>query len=290
MTEDDDIEAAVALATAETGVRGGARIRLCLAPPKHENNRRWTAEEDAYVREHHGRLSEEAIASHLGRTLSALTIHVKREMKLTAVSKSPEILTAEQVAWGLGMGCGKTVHRLMDEGLMPHRRLPMQDLNRVIDRQVLLRWMLDPAHWVYFKPERVGLMRPRGNRTLSDCYDFEFWEQARKVVLVARAAWKDEWLTPGQAARIIGINPALKAHNVNRAIHVGSLPAVRWGNWWILRSSLPASDMTINVYGKIVPKVKPKYACPRGMAKHVNPSTCMKLRFCREMTEKRTQR
>ncbi len=40
--------------------------------------------------------------------------------------------------------------------------------------------------------------------------------------------------------------------------------------------------MKISVMGRIVPKVKPKYVCPRGMAKHINLSTCMKLKFCRE--------
>ncbi len=125
-------------------------------------------------------------------------------------------------------------------------------------------------------------MMQHGKRGFTSVYDVEFWEDARELVAKARDAWNDEWLTPGQASRIIGINPALKAHNVNRAIHAGSLKAIRWGNWWIRRSDLPPAEMTINVAGRIVPKIKPKYLCPRGMAKHVNLSTCMKLKFCRE--------
>lgn len=292
MSEIDEIEEAAALAEAETGTRGaGAKLRLCLAEPEKERHRRWTAEEDAYVVEHHGRVSEEAIAAHLGRTPVSLHIHIKREMHLVAPSKAPEILTAEQVSWGLGMGCGKSVHRLMDDGLMPHRKLPEKEpksrsTTRIIDRQALLLWMLRSAHWVYFRPERVGTLRRQGERAISDRYDFEFWEDARELVMKARVAWKDEWLTPGQVAREIGFkNSRTGAHSINKAIHVGNLPAFRWGNWWILRSALPPADMTINVLGRIVPKVKKKYVCPRGMA-HPNVSTCMKLRFCRERYEK----
>lgn len=284
MTDIDEIELAAAAAEAETGARGGgSKLRLCLNSEENKSSRSWSAKEEAYVVANHGRITVEEIAANLGRTVASIDNHIKREMHLTAPSKSPEIVTAEQIAWGLGMGCGKSAHRLIDDGILPGRRLPGPDVNRVVDRQALLRWMIVPEHWIYFKPERVGSLRSHGKRTIGDCYDFEFWEGAREIVLKARAAWKDEWITPGQAAKIIGINPALKAHNINMAIHAGNLRAVRWGNWWILRSDLPASDMTINALGRIVPKIKPKYVCPRGMARHVNISTCMKLRLCQEM-------
>lgn len=286
----DDIDQAIAVAEAQTGVRNGAaKLRLCMADTeKVQNGRRWTAEENAYVSEHYGRISIEEIAAHLNRTPVSVLIHIKREMHLTAPSKSPTIITAEQVSWGLGMGCGKSVHKLMDDGLMPGRRLPDQDVTRVVDRAALLLWILKPEHWIYFRPERVGTLRSQGKRGLSDCYDFEFWESARKLVMAAREAWKDEWLTPGQAAAAIGYKVRRTGeHSIGNAIRAGNLKATRWGNWWIRRSDLPAPDMYINIHGEVVPKVKPKYACPRGMAKHVNLSTCMKLRFCREIIEGR---
>lgn len=289
MADIDEIETAIALAEAATGVRGRAsKLRLSMSPVK-TRHRMWTQPEDAYVRENHGKISEAAIAEHIGRTEVSLHVHIKREMHLVAPSKAPEILTAEQVSWGLGMGCGKSVHRLMDDGLMPHRKLPEKDAKnrsttRIIDRQALLLWMLKPEHWIYFRPERVGELRSQGARAISERYDFQFWEDARELVLKARAAWKDEWITPGQAAAAIGFkNPRTGAHSINSAIHAGNLKAFRWGNWWIRRSDLPAADMTINVFGRVVPKVKPKYACPRGMAKHVNSSTCMKLKYCRAL-------
>jgi len=290
VTKIDEIEEAAALAEAETGIRAaGSRLRLCRTPgDKQPKALSWTPEDDAYIRQHHGRQTEDAIADHLGRTWAAVHIRIKRNLRLVAPSKAPDILTAEQVSWGLGMGCGKSVHRLTDDGLMPHRKLPENEAKgrsttRIIDRQALLLWMLNPEHWVYFRPERVGSLRQQGNRGISECYDFEFWEDARELVLKARAAWKDDWLTPGQATDSLGFkNRRTGAHSINRAIHVGNLPAVRWGNWWIRRSNLPATGMTINVSGRIVPKIKPKYVCPRGMA-HPNLSTCMKLRFCREI-------
>jgi hypothetical protein len=284
MNEIDEIELAASAAEVETGARGtAAKVPLCRGDGSKDALRRWPAEEDAFLRENLGRITEQEIAEQLGRSVQAVHLRWTRELHLTAPTKSAEILTAEQVAWGLGRSCGKSIHQLMDEGLMPGRRLPGMDVNRVVDRQALLLWMIEPRHWVYFKPEDVGSLRGQGKRDLADCYDFEFWDDARELVAKARAAWKDEWLTPGQVAREIGFkNPRTGAHSINKAIHVGNLPGFRWGNWWILRSSLPPSDMTINVLGRIVPKVKPKYVCPRGMA-HPNLATCRKLRFCREL-------
>lgn len=286
MTEIDEIEQAAALAEAATGARGGgAKIPLCLAHDEKQRSLKWTAEEEAFVRENHGRITEDKIAAQLGRSPISVHLRIKRELRLVAPSKAPEILTAEQTAWGLGLGCGKSIHRLMDDGLMPGRRLPGMDVTRVIDRQALLLWMLEPMHWIYFRPDRVGSLRCQGNRVIADCYDFEFWELARDLILAASAAWKDEWLTPGQVARELELKWGSRP--VNAAILRGALKATRWGNWWILRSDLPAKGMRINAQGRIVPKIKPRYVCPRGM-KHFHLSTCMKLRVCREMIKPRT--
>ena len=251
MVEIDEIEQAAALAEAETGARGaGAKIRLCMAPSSKERSRRWSEKEDIYVRENHGRLSETAMAAYLGRSLQSVHIHITRELHLCAPSKDPRILTAEHVAMGLGLD-GKSVHRLIDLGLMPGRRLPGNDVCRVVDRIAFLRWLCVPAHWIYFKTDRVGAMRARGKRGgMTDVYDFEFWEDAREIVAKARSTWNDEWLTPGQAAHLLGLRGRTRPLNV--AIHLGAIKATRWGNWRILRSDLPAKGMTINAYGRIV--------------------------------------
>lgn len=290
MPSANDIDAAIAAAEAETGAeRAGARGLLCAPPVSRRAGRLWGSDEDKFISENLGKMSEEAIAVALNRSQQSVHLRAFRNLHLTAPSKDPRVLTAEQVSWGLGMGCGKSVHRLIDDGILPGRRLPGRmsastEVCRVVDRAALLRWMIAPMNWIYFAPERVGILRLQGKRGLGEVYDFEFWGDARDLVLKARASWKDEWLTPGQAAAAIGYKNAMTGrHSINTAIHRGTLKAVRWGNWRIRRSDLPAPGMTINVSGTIVPKIKPRYICPRGMTRHVNHSTCMKLRFCREM-------
>jgi hypothetical protein len=129
-----------------------------------------------------------------------------------------------------------------------------------------MRWVLQPDHWIYVKPERVGAMHPRGKRGLGESYDFAFWEDARRMVVKARRAWKDRWLTPGEATRILKIYPKANArrriqddrlrgqHYVNAAILKGHLKATRWGNWRIKKSDLPKRGWTINYCGQIVRK------------------------------------
>ncbi|MDD5644009.1 MAG: hypothetical protein PHO00_00990 [bacterium] len=239
---------AIALAEAETGVRGGkGDIPLCCVAKSRA--RRWTEEEDRFVLENHGRLSEKESAKRLKRTLVAVHIHKEREMKLKGISKSPSIMTAEQVANGLGKD-SKSIHLLMDRGLMPCRRLPSSRVMRVIDRFALLKWIVNPENWLYFRPTRVGNFCRKSKRGYGD-YDYAFWENARAAVLKACRRWKDEWLTPGQAAHRLKIK-ASGTRYINVAIKKGILKAKRWGNWWVRKSDLPSRGKTINFKGDIV--------------------------------------
>ncbi|NOS67954.1 MAG: hypothetical protein HOO67_06385 [Candidatus Peribacteraceae bacterium] len=266
MADKAGIEAAIALAEAETGVRGGKRsIPLCFSPAAKQKARVWTEKEEQFVRDNLGRISQAELARQLDRTPIAVKLHCQREMHLVSMSKAPEIITAEQVANGMGID-GKSVHRLMDTGLMPVRRLPSARPMRVIDRLSLMKWILNPDHWCYFKPERVGALERHCKRGIGAGYDFAFWEKARELVLKARRTWKDRWLTPGQVVRILKIYPKPNAGRrnnterlrgvryVNVAIRKGNLKATRWGNWWIKKSDLPKRGWTINYCGRIVKK------------------------------------
>jgi hypothetical protein len=263
MPANDKIEEAIMIAEAETGVLGGKNIiPLCLSLEIKTKHRLWTDDEEAFILENHGRLSEDEMAVKLGRSVTSVHIHREREMHLTSMSKDESILTAEQVANGLGID-SKSVHRLMDRGLMPCRRLPSARTIRVIDRIVLMKWMLDSENWLYFKPQRVGEFFRKGKRNYGECYDFSFWENARAVMVKAFSEWNDQWLTPGQVVAALKINPKATHRRkpsdkipgvryINLAIRKGNLKAKRWGNWWIRKSDLPWEGKTINYKGHVV--------------------------------------
>jgi len=234
-------------------------VPLCYTPKKR--GRIWTKEEEDFLSENYKRIPDIHIARHLGRTSIGVRNHRKRDMHLVAMTRDSSILTAEQVANGLGLD-GKSVHLLMDTGRMPCRRLPSLRILRVIGRLAFMKWMLNPENWLYFKPDRVGAIFRKVKRGLGESYDFAFWENARLIMLKARRKRKDRWLTPGQVVKLLKIKPkALRrkpsdkipgVKYVNKAIHRGTLKAKRWGNWWIRKSDLPQG--TINFSGEIVKK------------------------------------
>lgn len=246
----DKIDKAISIAAAETGVRGDkGKIPLCFAPNK-ESKRIWTKDEETFLQENYSRIPEEQIAKQLGRSLIGTHLHREREMHLVSMTKHPSIISAEQVANGLGVD-GKTIHLLMDTGRMPCRRLPSVRIMRFINRVVLLKWMIDPENWLYFKPQRVGTFFRGGKRGLGEIYDYAFWKNARVIILKNRHKWEDQWLTPGQVMRLLRIE-ASGTRYINKAIHRGTIKAKRWGNWWIRKSDLPHKGKTINFRGEIL--------------------------------------
>ncbi len=236
------INVAVAHGELATGVRRelvarrhGARAAIVLKPPQtaKQPHAPWTEDENNFLRRHHGRLSEREIGARLGRSRNAVRIHWKRELRLPAPSKAPGVLTAEQVANGLGLD-SKSVHKLIDRGLLPGWRLPSDagDVTRVVNRVTLLRWIVNPLHWCYFQPERVGAKARGGKRQYGRNYDEAFWAKAQRLVQLRRERWDDEWWRPGDAARHFGVDVRAVCANIQRR----KLPATRWGNWWVLKS------------------------------------------------------
>lgn len=259
MAKVDRIEAAMAMAEAQTGIRSKSRLRICVNTGKAPAARRWTPEEDEFLRNNLGQITEKEIAKILRRTPTAVHIRRERELHLVAPTKSMDTLTAEQVAIGLCED-GKSVHLLIDRGIMPGRKLPTNGrVIRLLDRVAFVRWILNTDNWAYIHPERIGELRPRGKRRMPQGYDFQFWDELREMVLNRQRKWKDEWLTPGQVRKIL--NLPCGSRYVNAAIHRGNLPATRWGNWRIRRSSL-RKGMTINFRGQWVKKEEDK-SCHR---------------------------
>lgn len=183
----------VALARASTPSEK-RRAVLVRQPSRASSLNQWTREEDAFVVANIGKLHEAEIARRLGRTQVAVHIHIKRHLDVPAPSKHPDILTAEQIAEGLHVD-GKSVHALIDRGILPGRRLPADDVTRVVRRVTLLRFITNWRNWVYFDPERVGKYGPRRTKK---AYDYDFWARARRLVhWLARAGT----MTGGRSAR-----------------------------------------------------------------------------------------
>lgn len=179
----------------------------------NQRNGVWTAEEEAFLRDNLGVLSQEEIAEALGRTVDAVKIRWTRK-GYHAPSKQPGDIVAHRVGKMLGM-CGKKVIRLIDLGIMPGRTVPGGRNIHVIDRFQLLRWCVQPGSWIYLKVHRIRDQR------------------IKRLVQMRQARWEDEWWTTGQVARFYGLASVTV---INRRIRDGHLPAIRWDNWYVLRS------------------------------------------------------
>jgi len=249
----DLIEVAASLAEAETNSRPclsalASSLRIPIAGvgrPRVIRGATWTPEEDAFLKTNLGILSEREIAHALGRTVTAVRIRWKRDLHLVSPRRNPNWLTLEAFARGLCVD-GHSIAKLANQGKISVRRLPQviaknrRGLIRVIDRKEALAWIADPMHWIYFKPERVGSFRKQGQRRMAKP-DVVFWREARAAIDERQRTWTDAWLTPTEAAHLIGLPVDRRGrvcHGINRAIHLGLLKAVRWGNWKILRSEI----------------------------------------------------
>ena len=192
----------------------------------------WSPEEEQFLEQHLGILSDADIGAALGRTATAVGIRWKREMGLAAPTRHPDWYTARGVALLLHID-EHSVKRLMEYGLLDGWQL-LPWLNQGlfptyrIPRVRVWRWAVNPAHWIYFRPERVR--DPR----------------LRRILAHAVARWPDEWWTPGQVAAYHGVGH----DDVNRYIRAGKIPAVQYGNWHILRSIATAPGLHIPKKGK----------------------------------------
>jgi hypothetical protein len=174
----------------------------------------WSEAEDTFLRQNLGVLSEEEMAAKLGRTPTAVHLRWKRDLGLPAPSKTPGYVTANQAAKMLAVDV-HAVCRWIEMGWLRARLLPFR--RRKVWRiriEDLKRFVVKPEHWIFFRPERVR------DPALA------------RLVALAVERWDDEWLTPGQVEEMHGVNH----RDVNRYIHAGKLPGVKWGNWRIRRS------------------------------------------------------
>ena len=176
----------------------------------------WTDDEKLIVKENLGKLSLEQIGNIIGRSSNAVKLRFTRE-GWTAPSKQPDEINASQIGNLLGM-CGKSIARLIDRSILPGRTLPMGRNIRVVKKQVLKRWLVNPQNWVYFDWHRI--QEPH----------------LRRMCEIETERWGDEWLSAGEAGAILGCDH----RSINRWLHKGVFQrAKKWGsNWKFLLSEI----------------------------------------------------
>jgi len=181
----------------------------------------WSPAEKSFVRKNLGKLSLEEIGGALGRSENGVKILFTRN-GWPAPSKQPDELTAHQIA-DLMVKCGKSIARLIDDGILPGRRLPMERVIRVVKRTTFKRWLINPENWIYFDWRKIRD------------------PHLRRLCELRAERWGDAWITTGEAARVAGCTHA----DVNRWIHLGKVrSAHKWGaNWKMLRSEAERLDI-----------------------------------------------
>lgn len=233
--------------------------RLALTLSRHKragsqtvirNRTEWSEADDDFLRRQLGTLTLDEIASRLGRSWTAVKIRQTRELHITAPTKQAHVMTSSMAAYGLGLD-GHAVVKLIERGLLPGRVWPYKRGRRclIIDRVALAAFAVNPLNWIYFTPEKINRCGgPRSTRRTQK-YDAglaEWFEKLRALVLRRKALWPDEWWTPRQVGDFHGTTHMM----VNNAIHDGRLPAIKWGNWHILRSDAMAIQRIVAWSGK----------------------------------------
>jgi len=181
----------------------------------------WTPEEEARLADLLRQYPVEVIAQKLGRTRTAVYVHMKR-LRLPGPSKQPGEWTATAVARRMGM-CGKTIAELIDRGILSGRVASTTRNIRVVKIVTFKRWLVNPLNWIYFKFERIRD------------------PQLKRLVAHQRARWDDEWWSTGRVAAYHGLKDSCL---VQKYISEGKIPAVRWANWWVLRSDAMNAEFT----------------------------------------------
>lgn len=188
-------------------------------------SRRWTDAELAFLRANLGLMTMEEIGEVLGRTAEAVKI-VQVRYGIPAPSRRPGILTGNQISELLHVDI-HAVSAWARRGILSScQRMAGERGILLIERWRLIRWAVNPMNWVYYRPERVT-------------------DAVLARLLALRAArWGDAWWTSGDVAAYHGVS----TKQVLRWVRAGRLSAVRWGNWYVLRSAaiavLPKVEIT----------------------------------------------
>lgn len=200
---------------------------------KRIGGREWTREEDQFIKDHLGWMTDAEMAESLGRTEVAVHLRWDRDLGLLGPSKAPDVITANKAALLLGIDAHKTAH-WVDVGLIPGRLMHGPRGIRLIQREDLRRWALNPENWIYFNPRKIT------DRPL------------RHMAMRRMERWGDEWWSTRQVARYHKVS----TQDVKRYIQLGRIQARQtrvslggrhsmagWANWFVLKSEATRPDL-----------------------------------------------
>lgn len=189
-----------------------------LNPSERRYNPPWTEEDDEYLADHWGNISDKAVARHLGRTVNACKIRATRQLHL---SRCMQFLTSRAVAEIFSIDSHAVIEWIEKGWLQASRgpfrigrhrvwRIQERDLERFIQRY--------PQHY-----DRTRIERGTYWRNLAD------------------KAWaKDPWLTAEEAAAWVGVCTDTILRHCNRGWLAGEKVAgpANQGCWRIRQSEL----------------------------------------------------
>lgn len=200
------------------------------------DDRYWTDEEIAFLRENAGVLYDVDIAEALGRTLNAIKVRRTRE-QLPAPRYHADFVTVNVAGQMLNLDPHK-ITWWVESGLIPgevYQKRNTEDGTdcasgmyiRRIRLITLKRWCTRPRNWIYFDPLNIA-------------------DPALKNLLArAVARWGDEWWTVRQLCDYHGID---NTRWVGQKLHRGEIPGVQafnlggrhpdaaWSYWFIRKS------------------------------------------------------
>lgn len=203
-------------------------------------SRMWTPEEDDFLRQNLGFLTDEEMGERLGRSEVAVHLRWERDLHLPAPSKNPDYITAHQAARMLGID-GHKIVGWVDHGLIPSRIMAGGRNIRLIKCVHFMMFACSPKNWVWFDPNKVA--DPKLKRMLK-------MEQKR---------WGDEWWSTRQVADHHGADVG----DVQRYIKLGYLKSYhlpislggrdhnrKWSNHFVLKSEATRKDLIFMKRGK----------------------------------------
>ena len=170
---------------------------------------RWSDRELEILRAGLGYMSEEEIAQCLpGRSVVAVKLKRQRTA-MPATSKAAGWLTATSAMRNIiSLSDQRIISGWVRKGLVQGHFQGQRDICMVHEIS-LRRFIVSPANWVYFDPDKVidpGL---------------------RRLIAIQKQRWQDEWLTTRQAADLLGIKDVKE---ILRNIQLGRIQGVKLVN------------------------------------------------------------